>query len=163
MTSKWTEHGVSGSSSIVLTNWLINLRVSCLIELHFFNSIVPYTTAGSQDLCLCVERFMKDRIGAMAARRAATLSTTHISIYFSNPAHWVRQPCSVIFFQVIHQINHFRLTHRRAHGTICFPEYPDWKHDPQAVEKDQVQPANGCQYNTYNVPDDMRVAVWLRE
>jgi hypothetical protein len=45
---------------------------------------------------------------------------------------------SIILLEVIHQIHHLCLTHRRAHSAVRFPEYPEWEDDPKPIEEDEV-------------------------
>lgn len=51
---------------------------------------------------------------------------------------------SILLFQIIHQIYHFRLAHRLAHCAVGFPQYPERKHDPKPIEECEVHPTGRC-------------------
>jgi hypothetical protein len=51
--------------------------------------------------------------------------------------HWG----SVVLLQIVHQINHFGLAHRRAHSLVCFIEDPGRKDDPKTIEEEEIEPA----------------------
>ena len=56
--------------------------------------------------------------------------------YTVEPAQWRTEPCSsILFTQVVDQVDHLSLANTNSDGTLFLPQDPSMEDDPEAIEE----------------------------